>query len=139
MNKSSDVKVTNKSNQKGSSKPQGSGFMDSILLLLSLAILLGGIVGFYYFESQAITVVRALGLLVAVAVSLLVAAQTAKGRNLLAFLRNADIERRKIIWPTRQETIQTTIIVLIVSVIVSLILFAFDSLLSVGIRALMGA
>ncbi len=115
-----------------------SSVLDTVLLIVALALLVGGIFGFYYFESQAIAVVRAVGLLLAMAAAVLVAGQTQKGRALLGFLKNADIERRKIVWPTRQETIQTTLIVLVVTLIVSLILFGFDTLFSWGVRLLMG-
>lgn len=115
-----------------------SSALDTVLLIVALALLVGGIFGFYYFESQAIAVVRAIGLLVAMAAAILVAAQTHKGRALLGFLKNADIERRKVVWPTRQETMQTTLIVLVVTLIVSLILFGFDTMFSWGVRALMG-
>ena len=112
--------------------------MDTLLLLVALALVIGGIFGFYYFEPQAIAVVRAVGLLVAVGLALLIMGQTYKGRALFGFIRDADVERRKIVWPTRQETMQTTLIVLVVTLIVSLILFGFDSLFAWGVRLLMG-
>ncbi len=115
-----------------------SSVLDTVLLIVALALLVGGIFGFYYFEAQAIAAVRAVGLLLAMAAAVLVAGQTQKGRGLLGFLKNADIERRKIVWPTRQETIQTTLIVLVVTLIVSMILFGFDTLFSWGVRLLMG-
>ncbi len=119
-------------------KENSSSVLDTILLIVALAFLLGGIFGFYYFENQAIAVVRALGLLVAIVLAVLVAGRTEKGRGLLGFLKNADIERRKVVWPTRQETMQTTLIVLVVTLIVSMILFGFDTLFSWGVQLLMG-
>jgi len=111
--------------------------MDTVLLGLSLLILVASIFGFYYFEGQALPVVRIVGLFAAIAVSIVVAAFTDRGRALLQFFRNADIERRKVVWPTRPETVQTTIMVLIVTLIVAAILFMFDSLLGVIVRSLM--
>ncbi len=111
--------------------------MDTMLLGLSLLLLAGGIFGFYYFESQALPVIRVVGLFAAIAIALAIAAFTVRGRAMLQFFRNSDIERRKVVWPTRPETVQTTIMVLIVTLIVAAILFLFDSLLSVIVRAMM--
>jgi preprotein translocase subunit SecE len=111
--------------------------MDTMLLGLSLLLLAGGIFGFYYFESQALPVIRVVGLFAAMAMALAIAAFTVRGRAMLQFFRNADIERRKVVWPTRPETVQTTIMVLILTLIVAAILFLFDSLLSVIVRAMM--
>lgn len=111
--------------------------MDTVLLGLSLLILVGSIFGFYYFEGQALPVIRVVGLFAAIAIAIVVAALTVQGRALLQFFRNADIERRKVVWPTRPETVQTTLMVLVVTIIVAAILFMFDSLLGVIVRALM--
>ena len=115
-----------------------SSALDVILLAISLLVLGGGIVGFYYFEAQAITVVRMLGLLATVAVSVLIAGRTEKGRTLFRFFKEADIERRKVVWPSRAETMQTTLLVLVVTVIISILLFLIDSVLSKLVRMLIG-
>ena len=115
-----------------------SSALDVILLAISLLVLAGGIVGFYYFENQAITVVRMLGLLAAVAVSALIASRTEKGSSLFRFFKEADIERRKVVWPSRAETMQTTLMVLVVTVIISIILFLIDTVLGKLIRLFIG-
>ena len=115
-----------------------SSALDVILLAISLLVLAGGIVGFYYFENEAITVVRMLGLLAAVAVSALIASRTEKGSTLFRFFKEADIERRKVVWPSRAETMQTTLMVLVVTVIISIILFLIDTVLSKLIRMFIG-
>ena len=115
-----------------------SSTLDVILLAISLLALAGGIVGFYYFENQAITVVRMLGLLAAVAVSALIAGRTEKGSSLFRFFKEADIERRKVVWPSRAETMQTTLMVLVVTVIISIILFLIDTVLGKLIRMFIG-
>ena len=106
--------------------------------LLALLVLVGGIVGFYWFQDQAMTVVRAAGLLAAVVVAVFIGAQTVKGRSLLHFFKEADVERRKVVWPTRQETLQTTLIVIVVTIIVSIMLFLFDTLFGWLVRTLIG-
>jgi len=115
-----------------------SSALDVILLAISLLILVGGIAGFYYFETQAITVIRVLGLLSAVALSLLITGRTEKGRSLFRFFKEADIERRKVVWPSRTETMQTTLMVLVVTVIISILLFFIDAVLGKLVRMLIG-
>ena len=115
-----------------------SSALDVVLLSISLLVLGGGIVGFYYFETQFITVVRMLGLLASVAVAALIASRTEKGAMLFRFFKEADIERRKVVWPSRAETMQTTLMVLVVTVIISIILFMIDTVLGKLVRMLIG-
>jgi len=115
-----------------------SSTADIVLLLLALTVLVGGIVGFYYFENQAITPVRAIGLLAAVGIAAFISSRTDQGGKLFRFFKDADIERRKVVWPTRQETVQTTIMVLVVTVIVSIMLFLIDTVVGWAIRQLLG-
>jgi preprotein translocase subunit SecE len=65
-------------------------------------------------------VVAGAGLAIAIAM------QTEKGRQVWGFFQDAQTEVRKVVWPTRDETIQTTLIVIIMVVIVSLILWGLD-------------
>ena len=121
------------------SKPEtgSSSVADTVLLLISALVLIGGIVGFYYFENQAITVIRSIGLLLAVAVAMLIARFTEKGMSMFRFFKEADIERRKVVWPTRAETVQTAIMVIIVTIIVSIMLFLIDTVLGWLVRMLL--
>ncbi len=120
-------------------KPEtsSSSVGDTLLLMLSVLVLIGGIVGFYYFESQAITVVRSVGLLLAVGIAMFIARFTEKGMTLFRFFKEADIERRKVVWPTRTETVQTTIMVIIVTIIVSIMLFFIDMAIGWLVRMLL--
>jgi len=111
---------------------------DLALWMLALLILIGGILGFYQFQDEAITLVRVIGLLVAVGLAVTVAAQTVRGRELLYFFREADVERRKVVWPNRQETLQTTLMVIVVTIIVGIMLFLFDTVFGWIIRRLIG-
>ena len=119
------------------SETSTTSVLDTILLLLAVMVLLGGIVGFYYFENQAITVVRSIGLLGAVGIAAIISRFTEKGRSMFRFFKEADIERRKVVWPTRAETVQTTIMVIIVTIIVSIMLFFIDSLIGWLVRWLL--
>jgi len=70
--------------------------------------------------------------------ALVVAALTLQGKSFIDLLQQAQVELRKVVWPTRQETSQTTLIVLVVVVIMSLLLWGMDSLFGFAISAVIG-
>jgi preprotein translocase subunit SecE len=111
--------------------------LDSLLLLVSVALLVGGIAAYYYYQNMAITAVRVGGLIAVVGVASFIAAQSEKGGAFFRFLKEADIERRKVIWPNHQETVQTALMVIVVTILISLLLAAIDWLLGGLIRALL--
>jgi preprotein translocase subunit SecE len=79
-----------------------------------------------------------LALVVLAAVAVLVALQTERGRNTWTLLREARGEIRRVVWPTRDETIQTTLVVLVLVLVFSLILWGLDSLLSWLVSTVIG-
>lgn len=93
--------------------------------------------GFYYFDDQPHWL-RVIALLVAVGISGVIALQTKMGKTAWAFRRDAIVEVRKVVWPTRKETVQTTTIVLIVVIIMALLLWLLDSFLAWAVRFLTG-
>jgi len=58
-----------------------------------------------------------------------IALLTSKGKATVAFAREARTEVRKVVWPTRQETLHTTLIVAAVTAVMSLILWGLDGIL----------
>jgi len=110
---------------------------DKIKMLLAVLILAAGISGYYYFADE-VQVLRVIGLLVMAIVAMVVALQTEAGRNTWAFAQAARTEVRKVVWPTRKETVQMTITVVIAVFIVSLLLWGFDSFLAWVVKALIG-
>ena len=80
------------------------------------------------FAEQSI-LVRALAVIAAIVIAGLVAMQTVKGRTAVAFAKESRTEVRKVVWPTRQEAVQTTGIVLVATLIMSLLLWGLDSVL----------
>jgi len=110
---------------------------DKIKMLLAVLILAAGIAGYYYFVDQQ-QVLRVIGLLVMVIVAMIVALQTAAGRNTWEFAQAARTEVRKVVWPTRKETVQMTLTVIIAVFIMSLLLWAFDSFLAWLVQKLIG-
>lgn len=111
--------------------------LDVVLLVLSLGLLIAGIVGFYWFETYP-GWQRWAGVLAATVLALVVALQTHMGKSAAAFVRGSQIELRKVVWPTRPETTQTTIAILVVVMILGLLLWGLDSLLLFGTKFLTG-
>jgi len=96
---------------------------DAAKLLLAVAILVAAVLGFYYFESAPLAL-RSLGVLVALGLAAVVALQSMQGQSIWKFIQAARIELRKVVWPTREETIQTTVAVLIFALIGGTLLVA---------------
>lgn len=111
-----------------STENQPSGSLDSLKWGLIFLILIGAVFANYYFGEQSV-LVRALGVVVAVVIAGLIAMQTEKGRSAVLFAKESRTEVRKVVWPTRQEAVQTTGIVLIATLIMSLIMWGLDSVL----------
>ena len=110
-----------------SSESQG-GSKDTLLWCLVFIILAAAVVG-NYLLNDVVAAVRALGVVVVIAAAGAVALQTTKGKATLAFARESRLEVRKVVWPTRQEAIQTTLIVLAVTAVMGLLLFMLDGAL----------
>ena len=105
-----------------------SNSMDMVKWLVAISLLTGAVVGNYLYADMSV-LVRAVGVVVAVAAALGIAATTGKGNTFIAFAKEARIEVRKVVWPTRQETTHTTFIVMIATVIMALILWGLDGIL----------
>lgn len=114
-----------------------SAFADTSLLLISIIMLLGGIAAYYYFQDLAITPIRVAVLIVVTLLASWVAAQTQKGSTFFRFLKESDIERRKVVWPTHQEAVQTSMMVIIVVIIISLFLAGVDWMIGALVRSLL--
>jgi preprotein translocase subunit SecE len=116
-------------------KPQ---VVNTLLLSIATVMLIAGVGAYYWLQDMAITPVRVVGLIVVAIVASLVAAQSDSGAAFFRFLKEADIERRKVVWPTHQETLQTALMVIIVTILISLFLAEIDWLLGAAVRALVG-
>ena len=114
-----------------------SAFADTLLLLISIIMLLGGVAAYYYYQNLAITPIRVAALIVMTLLASWVAAQTQKGGAFFRFLKESDIERRKVVWPTHQEAVQTSLMVIIVTIIISLFLAAVDWMIGSLVRSLL--
>ncbi len=111
-----------------STENQTGSSLDVIKWGITFLILAGAVFGNYYFGNASV-LLRAVGVVVAVAVAAFIAAQTEKGRTFIEFAKESRTEVRKVVWPTRQEAIQTTGIVLVATLVMALILWGLDSIL----------
>ena len=107
---------------------QNAGRLDSVKWVVVVALVAAGVVGNSYFADESL-LYRVLGLVAIAVVAGLVALQTAKGAAFWALVKGSRTEIRKVVWPTRQETVQTTMIVVVFVLVVALILWGLDSLL----------
>jgi preprotein translocase subunit SecE len=105
-----------------------SSSMDMLKWLIAITLLMGAVVGNYLYADMSV-LVRAVGVVAAVAAALGVAVTTEKGRTFIAFAKESRIEVRKVVWPTRQETTHTTFIVMAATVVMALILWGLDGIL----------
>jgi preprotein translocase subunit SecE len=111
-----------------STETQPSGSLDSLKWMIVIIILAGVVFANYFFGDESV-LIRAVGAVVAVVIAGAIAMQTVKGHNAIAFAKESRTEIRKVVWPTRQEAVQTTGIVLFATFIMSLVLWGLDSTL----------
>ena len=113
------------------------GVLEIVKLTVTAAILVGGIVAFYAYEEQSLLISVSV-VLAAVAAAVVVFMQTERGRTLWKFIQGARIEIRKVIWPTRTETIQTTLTVFVFVLILGIFFWILDMGLLWATRILTG-
>ena len=114
----------------------GNG-LDNLKLGAAILLLVSAVYAFYYFEDQLL-VVRVLGLLAVAGIAVFIAAQSSAGKSVLGFISGAQSEVRRVVWPTRAETTQTTLAVLVIVLIMGIMLWLFDMVLLAAIQMLTG-
>ena len=107
----------------------GNSAADIAKLTLALIVLAAGLVGYYWFNAQP-TWQRLLMLIGGLVVGGAIGYFTHSGRQLQEFLSESLFEMRKVVWPTRQETIQTTLVIMVVVVILAILLGLIDLFLN---------
>ncbi|MCS5710252.1 preprotein translocase subunit SecE [Candidatus Berkiella aquae] len=113
------------------------GIMNSFKWTIVLSLIALGILGNYHFADQSL-MLRVAGLCITAVLALFIALQTEKGKRFWRFALDARNELRKVVWPSRQETVQTTVMVLGVVAIIGLILWGVDIILLRAIAWLTG-
>ncbi len=110
---------------------------DIIKLVIAVLVAISTIAGFYIFSDKS-SLLRFGGLLAGMVAAIGIALQTEKGRSIWTFFQDSQIEVRRVVWPTREETLQTTLIVILVVIIVGFILWLLDMFLGSAVQYLMG-
>ncbi len=110
---------------------------DNLKLLAAGLLIAAGIAGFYVFADMP-AVVRVVSVLAGLAAAAGVMWFTEAGRRFYGFSQDAVVEARKVVWPTRKETLQMTGVVLVFVIIMALFLWLVDGLLSWIVHYLMG-
>jgi preprotein translocase subunit SecE len=111
--------------------------IDIVKQVFSVLLVFAGIFGFYFF-SEVSVLYRVIGLLAVALVVLGLLLTTNLGRNILGFFLESKQEVRKIVWPTREETTRTTMLVFAMVFTVGFILWLLDMALFKGVQLLTG-
>jgi len=110
---------------------------DKIKLVFAFLLLAGGIAGYYLLADHA-TALRVIAVLVGVISSAVVASLSEPGGQFVAFSRESWAETKRVSWPTRKETLQTTGIVFLLVVVIAIFLWIVDASLMSLVKLLMG-
>ena len=111
--------------------------MDKIKLGLALLLMAAGIAGFYYLRDSAM-VLRVISVLAGFVLAAAMAWFTTQGKQFYAFSRESSEETKKVIWPNRKETLQTTGIVFAFVVVMAIFLWLVDASLLLVVKYMMG-
>jgi preprotein translocase subunit SecE len=111
--------------------------VDKIKLVVAFLLVVAGIAGFYYLHDSA-AVLRLASVLVGLLLATAVAWTSEPGKRFFAFSKDSVAEAKRVVWPTRKETLQTTGIVILFAIVMALFLWAVDAGLMMIVDKLMG-
>jgi preprotein translocase subunit SecE len=111
--------------------------VDKIKLGFALLLLIAGIAGFYFLRESAM-VLRVISVLSGVVLAAVVVWFTSQGKQFFAFARESSDETRKVVWPSRKETLQTTGIVFAFVLVMAVFLWMVGAGLLLAVRYMMG-
>ena len=106
-------------------------------LIVSIIVLISGMILFYYFSDVRLFY-RVLIMISVVILSGFIGYQSDFGKLVYSYISDSKVEIKKVTWPTKQETTQTTLGVVVVVIIVGILLWLFDMLLGWAIGTLYG-
>ena len=115
----------------------GASALDTVKLAAAAAILVGGIAAFYLLGDVPLAVRWAI-VLASFGLGAFVALQSAQGRMFWQFVQGSRVELRKVVWPTRQETLQTALVVFVAITVMGIFFWLLDLVLGALTRALTG-
>jgi preprotein translocase subunit SecE len=106
-------------------KQSGGGVLDTVKLLFAVLALLAGLVAYYYFADASV-LFRVPGVVGGLVVGLGIAATTTQGQTFRRFVQGARVELRKVVWPKREETLQTTLVVILFAITMGIFFWVLD-------------
>lgn len=112
--------------------------VDVVKQVISIILVVTGVAGFYHFSEEFSLLYRVLGLVALVIAAAGLVLTTGMGRSLWNFMLESKQEVRRVVWPTREETVRTTLAVFVMVFAVGLVLWALDAFLFWAIRNLTG-
>jgi preprotein translocase subunit SecE len=118
-------------------KAQDGGAANTAKLVVAILIVLAGVVGYYLLANQAAWL-RWLAVVGGIVLAAIVIAWSQYGTDLRQFMHDARVELRKIVWPSRQETGMTTVVVFVFVLAAGLFFWGLDLVLAWATRALTG-
>jgi preprotein translocase subunit SecE len=119
------------------SKVPDAGASDKVKAAAAVVLASGGIAGYYVLSAQPAWQ-RWLVVVAGLALSLAMLAWSQYGRGFWQFMLDSRIELRKVVWPTRQETGMTTLVVLVFVVVAGVFFWTLDLILAWATKALSG-
>ena len=111
--------------------------LDWLRWVAIIAIVAGGIIGNWYYQDQSL-LLRVVALVIMSGIAFFVVTKTQKGSAAWGLMKDARAEIRRVVWPTREEVTQTTMIVLVLVLVFALILWLLDSGLSWIVSSVIG-
>ncbi len=109
----------------GATRADGQVMADKIKLAVAVLLMVGGIAGFYFLSESAL-VLRVAAILAGFAAGIAVGRFTEPGQQMIEFAREAVVETKKVVWPTRKESLQTTGVVVAFMVAMAIFLWITD-------------
>ena len=110
-------------------QPRGTSGADIGKLVLAVLVLAAGIFAYSWYDNSVAGSVRLAGVVVALVAALAIGAFTGPGRRARNFIAESQFEMRKVVWPTRDETLKTTLVIIAVVIVLSLLLGLIDLIL----------
>jgi preprotein translocase subunit SecE len=110
---------------------------DKIKLVLAVLLVLAGVAGFYYWGDSSL-LLRVGSVLAGLVLAVAVAWTSTPGKQFVTFAQEAIVETKKVVWPSRKETVQNTGVVIAFVFVMAIFLWIVDALLVWGVKLLMG-
>ena len=101
--------------------------IDKVKIVAALLLVAASVAGYYYFED--LIQIGRVGIVVGgVLLAAVLVFTTEVGQSAWSFMRSANVERQKVVWPARQEALQVTLMVIVLVIILGLLMWIFDAI-----------